>query len=196
MGTSTVKEGLDRRERVVVVVGSISASISRRKSDETLKQRADEPTNPIFMETKAKDEASSPSRIEGGPGVGRASTRAVPGLGELRRPLTRLDIRDTTPMTMMTPVRWTNDVSSIDKDDATGPPALPVGTSTVGGPPGEGRGRRGKQRVGGRRQNSDESSHFRRRTISRPTMTKTDDNGPINSIMDASHWGGTGIGML
>ena len=78
-GTSTAKEGLDRRERVVVVVGSITASISRRKSDETLKQRADEPTNPIFMETKAKDEASSPFRIEGGTGEGRASTRAVPG---------------------------------------------------------------------------------------------------------------------
>ena len=98
VGTSTAKEGLDRRERVVVVVGSITASISRRKSDETLKQRADEPTNPIFMETKAKDEASSPFRIEGGTGEGRASTRAVPGLGELRRPSTRLVIRDTTPM--------------------------------------------------------------------------------------------------
>ena len=32
---------------------------------------------------------------------------------------------------MMTAVRWTNDVSSADTVGATGPPALPMGTSTT-----------------------------------------------------------------
>ena len=43
----------------------------------------------------------------------------------------------------MTAVRWTNDVSSDDTDGATGPPALPMGTSTMA----EGRGRRSRLAV-------------------------------------------------
>ena len=82
---------------------------------------------------RAIDEASSPSRREGGPGEGRASTRAASGarrapavVNEARNP--SFDPNDDP---MMTAVRWTNDVSSADTDDATGPPALPIGTSTV-----------------------------------------------------------------
>ena len=57
-------------------------------------------------------------------------------LGELRRSSTRLEIRasfdpNDDPMMTMTAVRWTNDVSSAETDGATGPPALPMGTSTV-----------------------------------------------------------------
>ena len=85
------------------------------------------------MEMRAIDEASSPSRREGGSGEGRASTRAASGA---RRALAVVDEArnpsfDPNDDPMMTAVRWTNDVSSADTDDATGPPALPIGTSTV-----------------------------------------------------------------
>ena len=93
------------------------------------------------MGTRAIEEESSPPRIEGGPGEGGASTRAASGA---RRAPTAADeapdpIYDAND-DPMTAVRWTNDVSSDDTDDATGPPALPMGTSTMA----EGRGRRSR----------------------------------------------------
>ena len=84
------------------------------------------------METKAKDEASSPSPIEGGPGEERASTRATSG--SRRAPKAVDEARHPSYDTNDDPVRWTNgtnDVSSAVTDDATGPPTLPMGTSTT-----------------------------------------------------------------
>ena len=83
------------------------------------------------MEMRAIDEASSPSRIEGGPGEGRASTRAVPGARRAPAAIdeTRHPSFDTNDDATMRAVRWTNDVSSADTDDATSLPATPVGTS-------------------------------------------------------------------
>ena len=63
---------------------------------------------------------SSPPRIEGGPGEGRASTRAASGAR--RAPAAVIEARDPSynpnDDPMMTAVRWTNDVSSADTDDA------------------------------------------------------------------------------
>ena len=86
------------------------------------------------------DEVSLLSRIEGESGEARACTRAASGawraptaVDEARHPS-----YDTNDDPTTTAIRWTNDVSSADKDDGTGPPALPTDTSTAE----EGRGRR------------------------------------------------------
>ncbi|EJK73441.1 hypothetical protein THAOC_04930, partial [Thalassiosira oceanica] len=101
----------------------------------------------------------------------------------------------------MTAVRWTNDVSSDDTDGATGPPTPPMGTSTMA----EVRGRRSRLAVdvgsisaSRRRREADESSNttparFCRRTTFWPTMTRTDDSGPLNSITDTSRGSQAGI---
>jgi len=155
------------------------------------------------MGMTAIEEESSPPRIEGGPGEGGASTRAPSGA---RRAPTAADEApypsyDANDDPTMTAVRWTNDVDVADKDDATGPPALPMGTSTMV----EGRGRRsrlvvdvGSISASRRRRVADESSNttparFCRRTTFRPTMTRTDDSGPLNSITDTSRGSQTGI---
>ncbi|EJK55062.1 hypothetical protein THAOC_25245 [Thalassiosira oceanica] len=141
-------------------------------------------------------------RREGRGRVG-ASTRAASGA---RRAPTAADeapdpIYDANDDPTMTAVRWTNDVPSDDTDDATGPPALPMGTSTMA----KGRGRRsrvvvdvGSISASRRRREADESSNttparFCRRTTFRPTMTRTDDSGPLNSITDTSRGSQTGI---
>ena len=97
------------------------------------------------MGMTAIEEESSPPRIEGGPGEGGAFTRAASGA---RRAPTAADEApdpsyDANDDPTMTAVRWTNDVSSDDTDGATGPPALPMGTSTME----EGRGRRSRLAV-------------------------------------------------
>ena len=90
--------------------------------------------NQLVMETMAMDEVSSPSRIEGGSGETRACTRAA--LSARRAPTAADEARHPRYDTNDDP--WTNDVSSADKDDATGPPPPPMGTSTTE----KGRGRR------------------------------------------------------
>ena len=78
MGTSTTEEGRGRPERVAVDVGKpigLEKVLNRQRELE----RADEPTNQLFTETMAIDEASSPSRIEEGPGKAQACTRAASG---------------------------------------------------------------------------------------------------------------------
>ncbi|EJK66559.1 hypothetical protein THAOC_12518 [Thalassiosira oceanica] len=159
----------------------------------------DEPPPPAT----AREEGTSPPRIEGGPGEDGAFTRAASGA---RRAPTAADEApypsyDANDDPTMTAVRWTNDVSSDDTDGATGPPALPMGTSTME----EGRGRRsrlvvdvGSISASRRRRVADESSNttparFCRRTTFRPTMTRTDDSGSINSITDTSRGSQTGI---
>ena len=97
------------------------------------------------MGMTAIEEESSPPRIEGGPGEGGAFTRAASGA---RRAPTAADEApdpsyDANDGPTMTAVRWTNDVSSDDTDGTTGPPALPMGTSTME----EGRGRRSRLAV-------------------------------------------------
>jgi len=145
------------------------------------------------MGMTAIEEESSPPRIEGGPGEGGASTRAPSGA---RRAPTAADEApypsyDANDDPTMTAVRWTNDVDVADKDDATGPPALPMGTSTMV----EGRGRRsrlvvdvGSISASRRRRVADESSNttparFRRRTTSLPTRRG-------RAIADHSPWSG------
>ena len=124
IGASAVEEGRYRRKRVVVDVGTISASRSRRIDDETLNAPTSRRTNL----------ASSSSRIEEGTGKGRACIRAA--AGDRRAPTAVDEARQSydTNDDPVDPVRWTNgtnDVSSAVTDDATGPPTLPMGTSTT-----------------------------------------------------------------
>ncbi|EJK51190.1 hypothetical protein THAOC_29661 [Thalassiosira oceanica] len=150
------------------------------------------------MGMTAIEEESSPPRIEGGPGEGGASTRAASGA---RRAPTAADEApdpsyDANDDPTMTAVRWTNGVFSGDTDGATGPPALPMGTSTMA----EGRGRLSRLAVdvgsisaSRKRRVADESSNTTRARLFRPTMTRTDDSGPLNSITDTSRGSQTGI---
>ncbi|EJK57306.1 hypothetical protein THAOC_22666, partial [Thalassiosira oceanica] len=130
---------------------------------------ADEP--PTMGMTAIEEESSLP-RIEGGRGGG-ASTRAASGA---RRAPTAADEApdpsyDANDDPTMTAVRWTNDVSSDDTDGATGPPALPMGTSTMA----EGRGRLSRLAVdvgsisaSRKRRVADESSNTTRARLFRP----------------------------
>ena len=93
----------------------------------------------------AMDEVSSPSRIEGGSGEAQACTRAASGArraptaaDEARHQSYDTNDDHTTTTARWTTARWTIDVTSADTDDATGPPAMPMGTSTTE----EGQGRR------------------------------------------------------
>ncbi|EJK49937.1 hypothetical protein THAOC_31141 [Thalassiosira oceanica] len=83
---------------------------------------------PPTMGTRAIEEGSPPPRMEGGPGKGGASTHPC-SLGCLASP----DRCREAPGSgynanddPMAAVRWTNDVSSDDTDDESGPPALPM----------------------------------------------------------------------